>query len=233
MNGMTIGNMPKSMMGGHHAGGRAPFGLMGKHMLKKGEWMLSYRFMQMRMSGNINGSDDISADTIATTAPNPFFGIGTQPPTLRIIPTEMTTNMHMFGAMYAPSDDLNLMAMIGYIDKTMDMVTYAGGVGATILGTSTVKSSGFGNLKLAGQYRLYDDMIHHVHLKFGLSVPTGAIDKQDTMLAPNGTIPTMRLAYGGQLGTGTYDFMPGITYTARHKEWSWARPSIKRQTVSR
>ncbi|MBE9476332.1 MAG: hypothetical protein IME92_04245, partial [Proteobacteria bacterium] len=116
MNGMTVGNMSKSMMGGHHAGGRAPVGLMGKHMHKKGEWMLSYRFMQMGMSGNINGTDNISADTIATTIPNPYFGMGSQPPTLRIVPTEMVSNMHMFGAMYAPSDDFNLMAMIGYFD---------------------------------------------------------------------------------------------------------------------
>ena len=31
----------------------------------------------------------------------------------------------------------------------------------------------------------------------------------------------MRATYGMQLGTGTYDLLPGITYTANKDLWSW------------
>ena len=41
--------------GSHHgavrADGHAPIGVMGDHLHKRGEWMLSYRFMRMNMEG--------------------------------------------------------------------------------------------------------------------------------------------------------------------------------------
>ena len=99
----------------HAAGpdGHAPIGVMGDHMHKAGEWMLSYRFMRMNMEGNRIGNNSVSPEDIVTTVPNRFFGNPNQPPTLRVVPTQMTMNMHMFGVMYAPSDVITLMAMAG------------------------------------------------------------------------------------------------------------------------
>ena len=59
---------------------------MGEHMHKKGEWMLSYRYMHMDMDGSRIGTKKVSPQTIATTVPNRFFGQPMQPPTLRIVP---------------------------------------------------------------------------------------------------------------------------------------------------
>ena len=61
--------------GGHHHGavranGQAPIGVMGEHLHKKGEWMLSYRFMRMNMEGNRIGADAVSPEQIVTTVPN-------------------------------------------------------------------------------------------------------------------------------------------------------------------
>ena len=95
------------------ADSHAPLGVMGDHMHKKGDWMVSYRFMRMDMQGNRDGTDSLSPLEIATSVPNRFSGMAGQPPTLRVVPTEMTMDMHMFGAMYAPTDNLTLMAMSG------------------------------------------------------------------------------------------------------------------------
>ena len=38
--------------GGVRADSHAPIGVMGDHMHAKGEWMVSYRFMRMAMSGS-------------------------------------------------------------------------------------------------------------------------------------------------------------------------------------
>ena len=87
-----------------HAGthSQTPIGVMGDHMLhKKGEWMLSFRYMYMDMGGNRIGTDRVSSDFIVQNVPNRFFGMPMQPPTLRIVPTEMTMDMVMFGAMWA------------------------------------------------------------------------------------------------------------------------------------
>jgi hypothetical protein len=49
----------------------------------------------------------------------------------------------------------------------------------------------------------------------GLSAPTGSITERRRVRTPMGTRPVMRLPYAMQLGSGTWDFLPGITYTAR------------------
>lgn len=204
-----------------HAAGHAPIGVMGDHLHKKGEWMFSYRYMRMHMEGNRIGNDRVSPTTIATTVPNRFFGRPMQPPTLRVVPTKMTMDMHMFGAMYAPTNDLTLTGMVNYIEKEMDHLTFMGGMGTAIRGGFTTRSDGFGDVKLSGLYRLYDDPVHHVHLNMGVSLPTGDIDNRDDVLAPNGMRPTLRLPYAMQLGTGTFDLLPGLTYHGSIANVSW------------
>ena len=132
----------------------APIGVMGDHMHKKGEFMVSYKYMRMRMEGSRIGSDAVTPDEIVTTVPNRFFGAPMQPPTLRVVPLEMDMSMHMLGAMYAPTDWLTLMAMGMLVGNDMDHVTYQGGMGTTVLGEFSTESFGIGDTKLAGLVRL-------------------------------------------------------------------------------
>ncbi len=201
--------------------GHAPIGVMGDHMHKKGEWMLSYRYMRMDMDGNRIGTRDVTPEEIATTVPNRFFGAPMQPPTLRVVPTRMTMDMHMFGAMYAPTNDLTLMAMVNYIRKEMDHVTFRGPAGTIRRGEFTTATEGIGDTKIGGLYRLYDDAVHHFHLNLGVSIPTGSITERDTVLAPTGATPNLRLPYPMQLGSGTFDLLPGLTYTGKKGNFSW------------
>ncbi len=69
----------------------------------------------------------------------------------------MTMDMHMLGAMYAPTDNLTLMVMANYLDKEMDHVTYQGMAGTTVLGYFTAEAEGWSDTKVTGLYRLYDD----------------------------------------------------------------------------
>ena len=200
------------------ADGHAPIGVMGEHMHKKGEWMLSYRYMHMDMEGNRIGDTSVSTDFIATSVANPNPG----PATLRVVPTKMTMDMHMVGAMYAPTDWLTLMLMTMHVDKSMDHVTYMGaGTSTTIRGTFNTKSSGLGDTKVSGLINLYNKGAHHLHLNAGISLPTGDVDEVDDVLTPMGTTPTLRLPYAMQLGSGTFDLLPGITYTAKMDQLSW------------
>lgn len=202
---------------GASASGHAPIGVMGDHMHSKGEWMLSYRFMHMAMQGNRNGNNRISPESIVTTVPNPFTG----PATLRVVPTEMTMDMHMLGVMHAPAEWLTLMGMASYIEKEMDHITFDPGPGTTRIGTFTTKSSGWGDASVTGLVRLHEGAGHSLHLNAGISLPTGAIDEEDDILTPMGMRRTQRMPYAMQLGTGTYDFHPGITYTGHDRAWSW------------
>lgn len=199
----------------------APIGVMGDHTHKRGELMLSYRFMHMDMAGNRSGTDDLAASEIATTVTNPFFGRPMQPPTLRVVPTSMTMDMHMVGAMVAPTDRLTLMAMFNYLDKEMDHTTFAGGMGDTVLGTFTTRTRGMGDTRIAGLLDFAGSNDYRFHLTLGLSLPTGDIEETDRILAPNGMQPSPRLPYPMQLGSGTYDLIVGLTFAEERARFGW------------
>jgi len=206
---------------GLRADSHAPIGVMGDHMHNKGEWMVSYRYMRMHMEDNRDGTNSLSPEEIVTTIPNRFFGNPMQPPTLRVVPTEMTTDMHMFGGMYAPTDNLTLMLMANYIDREMDHITFQGGAGTTRLGTFKTETKGWGDTKASALIKMYEDEMHHLHFNAGLSLPTGSIKETDTVLTPMGGRPTLRLPYAMQLGSGTYDLLPGITYNGSKDRMGW------------
>jgi len=206
-----------------HAMGHAPIGVMADHRHKKGEVMTAYRFMAMDMSGNRDGTRSLTPETIATTVPNTFFGAPGQPPTLRVVPLEMQMNMHMVGAMYGLSDRVTLMGMTSYLDNEMDHVTFMGGMGTAVRGNFTTASKGLGDTTIAAIIGLDDGAkaTRQINLNLGLSLPTGSIKETDQILTPPGTAPTVRLPYPMQLGTGTFDFKPALTYFDRAGKIGW------------
>jgi hypothetical protein len=192
----------------------APIGVMGDHVHEKGEMMVSYRFMNMDMEGSRVGGDAISVNAIATTVPNRFFGRSGQPPTLRVVPTDMTMEMHMFGLMYAPSERVTLMAMLNYVEKEMTHTTFAGGMGTNIRGQFVTKTSGMGDTPISALITLAGNDKYNIHATLGVSLPTGSTTKNDDILTPMGGRPTVRLPYPMQLGSGTFDPIIGLTYTS-------------------
>ncbi len=201
----------------HPEGPAAPISIMGDHVHDKGEWMVSYRVGHMFMDGNQQGTDNISPSEIVSTVSNP----NGPPANLRVVPTEMSMTMHMLGAMYGVTDKLTAMVMTSYIFKDMDHLTFAGGTGTTELGTFNTKSSGFGDTRIGGIYNIFENHNHRINLQMGISLPTGSITEEDDVLTPMNTRPTLRLPYAMQLGSGTFDALPGITYVGHSGKWGW------------
>ncbi len=199
------------------ADGHAPIAVMGDHMHEVGEWMVSYRYMTMRMEDSLNGTDELSPDTIVTTIANRFG----PPSYLRVVPLEMRMDMYMVGAMYAPTDWLTLMAMGGYTIKTMSHRTYAGMSGTTVRGNFDVDTKGISDTRVSGLIKLYRDGVHRLHANPGLSLPTGSGKEQAEILTPAGGTPKLRAPYAMQLGSGTFDVLPGLTYNGRLEDLSW------------
>jgi len=199
----------------------APIGVMGDHFHDAGEWMVSYRFMSMPMKGNLLGSRSVSPDEIVTTIPNRFFGMPGQPPTLRIVPLEMTMDMHMVGLMYAPSNRVTLMAMLNYLTKEMDHVTYQGGAGTTVLGNFTTRTSGLGDTSLSALVNFMHRDDARLHGIIGVSAPTGDVEQSDDILSPMNMRPTVRVPYPMQLGSGTWDPILGLSYSGFGDAFGW------------
>lgn len=185
----------------HQPDDHAPIAVMGDHNHKKGEWMLSYRYSQMSMSGNQDGTTELTPAQVRAQG----FGMA---------PIEMDMEMHMFGGMYGVSDTLTVMAMLPYIRKEMLMENGA-------LARARTSNEGFGDVKVSGLYTLAEaqkgDINHKWLMKFGLSLPTGEVDGRGTTLMGPGN----KLPYGMQLGSGTFDPMFAVTYTQSRPEWSF------------
>ena len=64
-----------------------------------------------------------------------------------------------------------------------------------------------------------DAGVHHLHANVGLSFPTGSINERDKNPMSMGN--NVRLPYPMQNGSGTYDFLPGLTYIGKQEVWSW------------
>lgn len=205
----------------HNYSNSAPISIMGDHKHPKGEWMFSYRYIHMHMEDSRQGTNRLSAQTIAQNELNRFANVAGQPPTLRVVPTEMEMDMHMLGSMYAISDKITLMAMLPYVEKKMEHITFAGGAGANTLGTFTTSSEGFGDAKIGGLFHLKNFLAHDILLNTNLSIPTGSIDENARVLAPNGQTPILRMPYAMQLGTGTYDLHTALSYTSQRNAWNW------------
>ena len=133
----------------------------------------------------------------------------------------MDMDMHMFGAMYAPSDRVTMMLMTNYIRKEMDHVTYAGGMGTTVLGGFKTETSGVGDTSLTGLLSLHNSAAHKIHALFGLSFPTGSTDETGAVPTPLNTQPTLRLPYPMQLGSGSFDPIVGASYSGFGQFLAW------------
>lgn len=212
-------------MQGHDHMHAPPVGVMGAHLAGQGKFMLMYTPMFMHMQGSRIGTRRVSQEEIVTTIPNRFDMMpmtpGVQPATLRIAPDDMSMEMHMFSGMYGITDSISLMLMTSYVEKSMTMVTFAGPSGTTRLGTSEGHTAGLGDTTLALAFKIWQTPGHKLNGTLGVSLPTGSIEERGRMLNPMGMMMEMRSAYGMQLGTGTYDLVPSLTYMGSSGRIGW------------
>ncbi len=213
------------------ADGHAPISVMGDHTHAEGEMMVSYRFMQMQMEGLQDNKQELSLDEFLASD-------NCSGPAGCSYADEMTMDMHMFGFMYAPSNATTLVAMLNYLENSMDMTMKMGNMGTmnAMTGMSAMnampsmegmnmaqpmkmkmKSSGLGDTKLGALHNIYQSENAKLHLNLMVSLPTGSIDEE----SESGMRKGKRLAYMMQLGSGSYDFEPGITWNQQFESFSY------------
>jgi hypothetical protein len=172
--------------------------VIGGHTHPAGQIMFGYEFMFMDMSGHLSGTHDVSESEILKQFDSSSTG--------------MTVEEHMLEAMYAPTDNLTLMAMLPIKHIEMDMVL---GDGFRF----TEHSEGVGDLQVMALYTVLGSVSKGSRLLInaGVSFPTGSIDEKNTIMG----LGTFQLEYPMQLGSGTYDFRPGLTYLGESNKWAW------------
>lgn len=190
----------------------APAGVMSDHLHPKGEWMLGYRYLTDEYRGLYKGSRRITPEEAGMAG-------------YSMVGKSMSMEMHMLDIMYAVSDRVTLMFMPMYMSMDMTMesagsmqmagmghdMAMGGHMGGAM--THSHGTSGWGDTNLSALIRLYESNGHSLHMTMGVTAPTGAVDKRK----PNGLYEH----YGMQLGSGTWDLVPNLTYTVYREKVSW------------
>ena len=133
-----------------------------------------------------------------------------------MVPTAMDMRMHMFGVMFAPHDKITLMGMTSYQQRSMEMEgshQHATGHHDHPVGMHEMSSAGIGDVKLESLLTLWKRHNFTFLGNVGVSFPTGSITQQ----TDDGSI----LPYPMQLGSGSFEARPGVTFFGTRGNWSY------------
>ncbi len=122
----------------------------------------------------------------------------------------MDMRMHMAEFMYGLSKNWTGMVMLSYLNNSMAGVK-----------TDQAFLKSIGDVQLGGMFNLFKKQKIAAHGQLMASLPTGSIDQRQKTNKGN-----LQLPYMMQLGSGTFDLMPGATFL-----WQLPRYSGGFQTI--
>jgi len=154
--------------------------------------------MRMPMADNLQGTSTVSTASVLGA--------------FLVTPVSMDGTVHVPGIMFAPSDRVTLMGTVRYVDNSMNHVTRRNM-------NFRADASGLGDTNLSALIGLKQHGSVRVHLNAGVSLPTGSIDETGVNPMSNGS--AVQMPYPMQLGSGTFDLLPGFTVLGMSESWSW------------
>ncbi len=211
-----------------HAG-QGPHGSHIHHQHGKGAFMFELRYMSMDMEGLLDGTDSVGTKEISGAQMTPMGPMKDPRFPYMMAPTKMTMDMIMGMAMYGFTDKVTGMLMVNYLSNEMDMIMHMYMPTNMPMGdmTGSMDTSGIGDTRVAAMYTVNQQWTGTL----GLSVPTGSIDEKVDMIMTGTNLmgmpmpPTknlgMQAPYAMQLGSGTYDLIPSVTYKDEADTHGW------------
>jgi hypothetical protein len=183
------------------------------HNHPAGMWMVNYKFMHMAMGGLRYGTTDVPVSSVGPMKRFKYM----------MIPTGMTMDMQMAMLMYGITDELTVMAMANYLSNEMGMLMDMG-MGA--FPDSPMSTSGFGDTEVRGIYKINQ----YLNGSLGLTIPTGDIEKKIGMMGMQ-----FRAPYDMQLGGGTFNLRPALTYSQLSPDalWNWGAQAMYTWRISK
>ncbi len=192
-----------------HHGGHPPAGIMFGHMLgQAGDFMVGYSYMYGDWSdGMQRGTSGVSDTQVVSGA--------CAKGDCSFKADRMEMHMHMLNFMYAPTDWLNLMIMPQFSYMKMEMISLLSEDETT---GGYHENQGLGDTLLTALFKLYEKDSHSIKLGVGVSAPTARIDVTfDGFIAEDNVLQS----FGMQLGSGTWDLKPSLTYTGAKDKFFW------------
>lgn len=195
--------------------GHAPAGVMVDHLHKAGEFMIGYRYQWMKQDGDtLHGTGSVDDHEIVHN--------GCSDHGCSMKQSEMLMQMHMLDLMYAPTDWVTLMAMPMWMSMDMTMAPLEGadmghggehGGHGGHMGSHSHGTQDFGDTIFGALIKLSEAPGLKLHTGLMFSAPTGDVGKKGSGGAYT--------HYMMQIGSGTWDFLPSLTYTGRDGNVTW------------
>ena len=200
------------------------------HTHPEGMWMFNVKWTHGEKDGLQSGHSPVG---VADVGPSVLPGspYPSKYPYM-MIPTRMSMDMIMFMAMYGLTDRLTVMGMLNYQGMNMSMLQDVGnspvmgmnmmgmpmpGPYHQVSGAPPMVTGGIGDTQLFASYKIYDDATYgNVTGTLGLNLPTGDTRQQISMMGYG-----FRAPYDMQLGTGTVDLKPALTYSWLSEDAKW------------
>jgi hypothetical protein len=195
-----------------------PIGIFADNNLPQGRFVLSITPTFANYSGILIGTRGVSNEFLVSTVP--FFLKPTEK--VRIVPQDIAVDIQGVRLRYGVTNDFEMILDTGWVEKALDTRVFKGTSGTTPLADNYPETSSIVDTFLTGVYRIYQDDINRIQVSLGLSFPTGADDATfNDFIGPKGTLSNIRAFYGMELGTGTFDILPGAVYAGYLGPWSW------------
>lgn len=181
----------------------------------RGKWSLSQRYIRVNFEGNRDGTTELSDEDVLWSGP-PATRTDKNFP---IVPHTIHQEAFVTRIGYEINDRWNWNLLIPYIVQETDHVanTALAPIPANFA-EFIIRSEGLGDISLSPSYLVWEKGLHTVHLHSGVSLPVGRINVKDDTPAPG---EDNQLPYTMQLGSGTLDYLPGITYAGQEGIVGW------------
>lgn len=189
--------------------GVLPAGLAHGGLVDVGQFGLELRYSHTTWSGMRDGRQNFSSQEL--------FDSG-----YSIVGTELRESRLEIDLLYGLDPRWILYATLPVIERELSYDMAAGGSRRT-------DSSGIGDIKFGGRYAARADKSHQLQYTFGVSLPTGDYDERGSYAGNSNAL----LPYALQLGTGTVDLYPGITFLRMHDNWTFGARSEARVHLRR
>ncbi len=181
----------------------APVSITEDRILPAGEFQLGMRYLFSDMSGQAFGTDSLTINQVLNN--------------FDVAPSELVTQAFAVDLLWGVTEHITLTATGVFSQKTMGHLAKLDGQANAFLFYQT-QAAGIQDIKVNALYDVLRRGDTRFHVHGGISLPMGAIDTDD--VTPFSGPQATQLPYPQQLGSGTFDLMPGFTLNIQNENSS-------------
>ncbi len=176
--------------------GVLPPGLQRGQIVDVGRFGVSVRYSQTEWDEQRDGTDDLSSEEL--------FSRGYQ-----LAATNLEEQRIELDLVYGLDDRWTLYGTVPFIDRELEYDIDTGG-------SAVSDNSGIGDVILGGRYTARANDQELLSYFVGLGLPTGSHDERGNYAGDSNAY----LPFNLQLGSGTFDLHPGVSYVRMLDTWS-------------